>query len=136
MAETVTADVDLDSDGIIDLTTEAGVYSFADPEVIGMLEGSYTVVEVAQGDYQQTAPGDAGHELVLVAGEIAERALAAGKLAGIFCLNADKVEEAYNQGFRLMSHGVDTLFLDHSARPALKEVAWLAEQGTGPAAGY
>jgi 4-hydroxy-2-oxoheptanedioate aldolase len=35
-----------------------------------------------------------------------------------------------------MSHGVDTLFLDHSARAALKEVAWLAEQGTGPAAGY
>ena len=71
-----------------------------------------------------------------VAGEIAEKALAAGKLAGIFCLNADKVEEAHNQGFRLMSHGVDTLFLDHSARAALKEVAWLAEQGTGPAAGY
>jgi len=39
------------------------VYSFADPEVIGMLEGSYTVVEVAQGDYQQTAPGDAGKPL-------------------------------------------------------------------------
>ena len=71
-----------------------------------------------------------------VAGEIAEKALAAGKLAGIFCLNADKVEEAYNQGFRLMSHGVDTLFLDHSARGALKEVAWLSEPGAGPTAGY
>lgn len=68
--------------------------------------------------------------------EIAEKAKAAGKLAGIFCLNADKVEEAYHQGFRLMSHGVDTLFLDHSARASLREVAWLADVRDTPAAGY
>lgn len=71
-----------------------------------------------------------------VAGQIAEKAVAAGKLAGVFCLNADKVEEAYHQGFRLISHGVDTLLLDHSARASLREVAWLSDIKAGPAAGY
>ncbi|ASP36739.1 HpcH/HpaI aldolase/citrate lyase family protein [Labrenzia sp. VG12] len=68
--------------------------------------------------------------------DIAQKTLAAGKLAGIFCLNADKVEEAYHQGFRLMSHGIDTIFLDHSARTCLREVAWLGDVKDGPATGY
>jgi len=77
-----------------------------------------------------------GEETARVSAEIAEKAIDAGKLAGIFCLNADKVEEAYHQGFRLISHGVDTLFLDHAARASLREVAWLADVKDRPAAGY
>ncbi|MHA7772019.1 HpcH/HpaI aldolase family protein [Roseibium sp. M-1] len=77
-----------------------------------------------------------GERTAAVAGEIAEKAIAAGKIAGIFCLNADKVEEAYNQGFRLLTHGIDTIFVDHAARTALREVAWLSGMEKDPAAGY
>jgi len=77
-----------------------------------------------------------GEETARISAEIAEKAIAAGKLAGIFCLNADKVEEAYHQGFRLMSHGVDTIFVDHAARASLREVAWLADVNDTPASGY
>ncbi|MBN9671281.1 HpcH/HpaI aldolase family protein [Roseibium aggregatum] len=59
-------------------------------------------------------------------GEIAQRAIAAGKLAGIFCLSADKADEAVRQGFRLINYGLDTIFLDHAARAALKEVEGLS----------
>jgi len=63
-----------------------------------------------------------GQQTAEVCGEIAEKANAAGKLAGIFCLTAGKVDEAVRQGFRLMNYGVDMIFLDHAARAALKEV--------------
>ncbi|MES0882805.1 HpcH/HpaI aldolase family protein [Roseibium sp. SCP14] len=71
-----------------------------------------------------------------VCARIAEKARAAGKLAGIFCLSGEKVEEAVQQGYQLMSHGIDTIFLDHAARAALKEVEQLAQAGGGPKAGY
>ncbi|WP_299480768.1 aldolase/citrate lyase family protein [uncultured Roseibium sp.] len=68
--------------------------------------------------------------------EIAQKALAAGKLAGIFCLSGEKVEEAVSMGYRLISHGIDTLFIDGAARNALGEVSWLKDKvskagGTG-----
>lgn len=70
-----------------------------------------------------------GVETAEASADIAIKARAAGKIAGVFCLNADKVEEAFHQGFRLMSHGVDTICIDHAARGAQKEVAWLFSSG-------
>lgn len=50
--EQVTADVDLNGDGQIDPETEVGRYEFT------AAPGSYTVQEVLQDDYVQTAPTD------------------------------------------------------------------------------
>lgn len=69
--------------------------------------------------------------------KIAEKALAAGKLAGIFCLSGEKVQEAVSMGYQLISHGIDTLFVDGAARGALGEVSWLKDRVAGkPGAGY
>lgn len=77
-----------------------------------------------------------GEETARVCGEIAAAAQAAGKIAGIFCLGAAKVEEAVKQGYRLMSHGTDIMMFDQSARAALEEVATLSDRQGGPSAGY
>jgi 4-hydroxy-2-oxoheptanedioate aldolase len=75
-----------------------------------------------------------GEETARVCGEIAARAKAAGKIAGIFCIGAEKVEEAIAQGFRLMAHGTDMMMFDEAARAHLQEVD--AATGSGPAASY
>ena len=68
---------------------------------------------------------------------IAEKARAAGKLAGIFCLSGEKVEEAVSMGYQLISHGIDTLFVDGAARNTLGEVSWLKDRVAGkPGAEY
>lgn len=63
-----------------------------------------------------------GEETAQICAQIAQKTCAAGKLAGIFCLSPDKVGDAIAQGYRLMSYGIDTVMLDHSARQALQEV--------------
>ncbi|GAA0773133.1 hydroxyacid aldolase [Roseibium denhamense] len=66
-----------------------------------------------------------GEKTAKACADIAAKATEAGKIAGIFCLNEAKVREAVGQGYRLISHGIDTIFLDHSARAALREVEGL-----------
>jgi 4-hydroxy-2-oxoheptanedioate aldolase len=53
---------------------------------------------------------------------IAKKAEKAGKIPGVFCLNADKVKEAVQQGFKLITYGIDIGFLEDSAKTALAEV--------------
>jgi 4-hydroxy-2-oxoheptanedioate aldolase len=53
---------------------------------------------------------------------IAEKTEKAGKIPGVFCLNADKVKEAVQQGFKLITYGIDVVFLDESAKTALSAV--------------
>jgi 4-hydroxy-2-oxoheptanedioate aldolase len=77
-----------------------------------------------------------GDETAHVCGGIAAKARAAGKIAGIFCLNAAKVEEAVAQGYRLMSHGTDIMMFDHAARANLKEVEAMSSRLSGGATGY
>ncbi|WP_420414599.1 HpcH/HpaI aldolase family protein [Roseibium sp.] len=77
-----------------------------------------------------------GDETARVCGGIAAKTRAAGKIAGIFCLGAAKVEEAVGQGYRLMSHGTDITLFDHAARLALREVSPISQRPSGPAAGY
>lgn len=77
-----------------------------------------------------------GEETARVCGEIAAKARAAGKIAGIFCIGAAKVEEAAAQGFRLMSHGMDTMLLDSAARSALSELDIPAAVKAGQAVSY
>ncbi|POF28103.1 HpcH/HpaI aldolase family protein [Roseibium marinum] len=57
-----------------------------------------------------------------VCAAIAEKAVKAGKLAGIFCMNADKVKEAIQQGFCLISHGIDRSFVGDAIANARREV--------------
>ena len=71
-----------------------------------------------------------------VCADIAEKTIAAGKIAGIFCLTAEKVEEAVEMGFRLVTYGIDTIFVDHAARSALKELDWLKDNPESSATGY
>ncbi|QDG79619.1 hydroxyacid aldolase [Labrenzia sp. PHM005] len=77
-----------------------------------------------------------GDETTRVCGEIASKAQAAGKIAGIFCLGAPKVEEAIAQGYRLMTHGADIMLFDQAARSALKEVEAISARISGQPAGY
>ncbi|MEP2704696.1 MAG: aldolase/citrate lyase family protein [Roseibium sp.] len=63
-----------------------------------------------------------GAHMIEICAGIALKAKAAGKLSGIFCNAADKANEAAAQGFNLISHGIDTVFLDQGARAALAEI--------------
>ncbi|WP_299816907.1 aldolase/citrate lyase family protein [uncultured Roseibium sp.] len=63
-----------------------------------------------------------GEENARVCAGIAEKAVKAGKIAGIFCMNADKVKEAIQQGFCLMSHGIDRSFVADSIANTRREV--------------
>lgn len=72
-----------------------------------------------------------GPETTRACAEIASKTVAAGKIGGIFCLNAGKVEEAVEQGYRLMSYGIDTVFIDSAARAALGETAWTKGKAGG-----
>ncbi len=77
-----------------------------------------------------------GEETARVSGEIAAKARAAGKIAGVFCLGAQKVEEAAAQGFCLMSHAMDTVLIDQGARASLKELDRSAALKAGESVGY
>lgn len=61
-----------------------------------------------------------------VCGEIAERAVRAGKIAGVFCMNADKVKEAIGQGFRLITLGIDRSFVGDAIDKTRREIEALA----------
>lgn len=102
------------------------------PELDGIFVGpSDLSLSLSQG----SALDPDGEETARICCEIAAKTREAGKLAGIFCLSGEKVEQAISQGYRLMSHGVDTMLLDHAARSALDEISWL-EPSDGPKAGY
>jgi len=77
-----------------------------------------------------------GDETARVCAGIANRTRAAGKIAGIFCIGADKVEEAVEQGYCLMAHGADIVMVDHAARAAVKEVAGISGKPSGKAVRY
>lgn len=68
-----------------------------------------------------------GPETAKVCGKIAGRARAAGKLAGIFCIGADKVREAAGQGFHLITHGIDRSFVDDAVKATISSVADLTQ---------
>ncbi|GAB4527308.1 MAG: HpcH/HpaI aldolase/citrate lyase family protein [Roseibium sp.] len=63
-----------------------------------------------------------GSATAKVCGEIAERAVKAGKLAGIFCMNADKVKEAIGQGFCLITLGIDRSFVGDAIDKTRREI--------------
>lgn len=67
-----------------------------------------------------------GPETAEVCGEIAARTRSAGKLAGIFCIGADKVREAAGQGYQLITHGIDRSLVGDSIKATISSVADLA----------
>lgn len=99
------------------------------PELDGIFVGpSDLSLSLSKG----TALDPNGPETARACADIASKAKAAGKIAGIFCLSAEKVEEAVAQGYRLLSYGIDTVFIDGAARAALGETAWTKDKaGTG-----
>lgn len=98
------------------------------PELDGIFVGPSDLSLSLSGG---TALDPNGNETARACAGIAAKTLAAGKLAGIFCLSAEKVEEAVSQGYRLITYGIDTVFLDHAARQALKDVAGGAAKSSG-----
>ncbi|MCV0429701.1 MAG: hydroxyacid aldolase [Roseibium sp.] len=103
------------------------------PELDGVFVGpSDLSLSLSKG----TALDPNGVGTATICADIARRTRAAGKIAGIFCLNAEKVEEGINQGFQLLSHGIDTIFLDHAARAALKEVEAVVASPKTPGVSY
>ncbi len=66
-----------------------------------------------------------------VAGDIAEKARKAGKLAGVFCLKPEKVKEAAGQGFHLITHGIDRSFIVDSAQAARDDIAGFIQKASG-----
>ncbi|PVB59954.1 aldolase/citrate lyase family protein [Labrenzia sp. 011] len=89
------------------------------PELDGVFVGP-SDLSISLSDGAQLDPDGAATAKVCAA--IAEKAVKAGKLAGIFCLNADKVREAVQQGFCLISHGIDRSFVGDSIDRARREV--------------
>ncbi len=63
-----------------------------------------------------------GEETARICADIGEKARRAGKLAGIFCLNAAKAEEAVRQGFNLIIHGIDRSFILDSVSACRREI--------------
>jgi 4-hydroxy-2-oxoheptanedioate aldolase len=63
-----------------------------------------------------------GAETAEVCKMIAEKAVGAGKIPGIFCLGADKVREMAGYGYKLITHGIDVALLDGAVRAALADV--------------
>ncbi|MCX2722140.1 HpcH/HpaI aldolase family protein [Roseibium salinum] len=68
-------------------------------------------------------------QVARVAASIADKARKAGKLAGIFCMSAEKVQEAADHGYCLMAHGIDRSFLVDCVDAALKEVEGVVSRG-------
>src|SRR5690606_19487541 len=64
IASQATHSIDLDSNGQIDPITETGLFSFDT-----VAPGSYTVREVAQGGWTQTAPATGVHTVAVAAGQ-------------------------------------------------------------------
>ncbi len=62
-----------------------------------------------------------GADTQAVAAEIAAKANAAGKLAGIFCLLPEKVHEARAMGYCLMAYGIDMMLVTAGATAALSD---------------
>ncbi|CTQ51526.1 4-hydroxy-2-oxo-heptane-1,7-dioate aldolase [Roseibium album] len=67
---------------------------------------------------------------------IADKTAQAGKIPGVFCLNADKVKEAIQQGFKLITHGIDIAFINDSAKTALSDVDGLPSEKPGALTTY
>lgn len=63
-----------------------------------------------------------GEATAKVCAEIADKAVKAGKIAGVFCMNAGKVREAIGQGFSLITHGIDRSFVGDAVDKAQREV--------------
>lgn len=99
------------------------------PEAIDALDDILEVpgidgVFVGPSDLSLTLSGGQGLDpngaaTARVAAEIAERARAAGKIASIFCLTADKVHEARAAGYQLMAYGMDMGLLRGAAADAV-----------------
>ncbi|MTH95745.1 HpcH/HpaI aldolase/citrate lyase family protein [Roseibium sp. RKSG952] len=83
-------------------------------------------VFVGPSDLSLTLSGGAGvdpngAEMTRVAAEIAARARAAGKIASIFCMTPEKVQESRNAGYQLMAYGMDmALFMEAAKNAAQK----------------
>ncbi|MBD8890345.1 HpcH/HpaI aldolase family protein [Roseibium litorale] len=100
------------------------------PEAIAALEDILSVpgidgVFVGPSDLSLTLsqglsldPG--GERTQKAATDIARRTLAAGKVAGIFCLEPGKVQEAIGMGYSLMAFGSDAFLLMEASQAALK----------------
>lgn len=57
-----------------------------------------------------------------IAADVAKRARAAGKIAGIFCNNAADARAARDMGFRFISHGIEMSMLLEIAKARLAEL--------------
>jgi len=82
-------------------------------------------VFVGPSDLSLTLSGGAkldpgGEKTLAAAAEIATRARAAGKIAGIFCLESETVGKAKAMGYRLMAYGGDMSLFLGAAQQAVK----------------
>jgi len=103
VATQTTADVDLDSSGTIDPQTESGVYVFTE-----LAAGSYTIGEVQQTGWTQTAPITSD---VFI--QDFETALGANEtVSGSFSINA--ANAPLNNGTQMMGHSVSYGTTDYS----------------------
>lgn len=98
------------------------------PELDGVFVGP-SDLSISMSNGEKVDPN--GEETASICAMIAEKATRAGKIPGIFTLGADKVKEAVEQGYKLITHGIDAVFLDSAARAALQEV----EEFVGKSAG-
>ncbi|WP_298818255.1 aldolase/citrate lyase family protein [uncultured Roseibium sp.] len=116
-------------------TANSNIVSLAMIETLEAIDALDDILSVSELDGIFVGPSDLslslskgasldpnGDETADACAEIARKARDAGKVAGIFCLSADKVEEAVDQGFRLISHGIDRTFVGEGASAALDEV--------------
>lgn len=100
------------------------------PEAIAALDDILAVpgidgIFVGPSDLSLTVSNGAsldptGPETARIAGEIAEKTRAAGKIAGIFCMSPAMVHQMRDLGFRLMAYGSDMNLVQNAAAEAVK----------------
>ncbi|MBO6509230.1 MAG: hydroxyacid aldolase [Roseibium sp.] len=103
------------------------------PELDGIFVGP-SDLSISMSNGEAVDPN--GEETARTCAMIAEKATEAGKIPGIFCLGAEKVKETVDQGYKLITHGIDAALLDSAAKAALGEVEAFVGTVEGDRAAY